>query len=100
MDHVHCRGSAIEHVLYFKCHRKCFNRIAKQNTDSDIFCVNCLQWEFDIYIYTLFFNDNAFFFHSQIFHNENLEQFVNTDHEHVYQFFVVDKRHRIDKKHA
>ena len=37
------RGSAIEHVLYFKCHRKYYNGSATENTDLDIFCDTCLQ---------------------------------------------------------
>ena len=40
------RGSATEHVLYFKCHRKYYTGSASENTDLDIFCDTCLQWEF------------------------------------------------------
>ena len=43
MDPVNSIGSAIEHVLYFKCHRNFFNGIATQNTDLGIFCDTCLQ---------------------------------------------------------
>ena len=36
-----CRGSATDHVLYFKCHRKCYNGSASENTDLNIFCDTC-----------------------------------------------------------
>ena len=39
------RGSAIEHVLYFKCHRKYHNGSATENTELDIFCDTYLKWE-------------------------------------------------------
>ena len=39
------RGSAKEHVLYFKCHRKSYNGSASENTDLVIFCDTCLQWD-------------------------------------------------------
>ena len=42
------RGSAIEHVL---CHRKYYNGSATENTDLDIFCDTCLQWEFHYSIF-------------------------------------------------
>lgn len=45
------RGSAVEHVLYFKCHRKYYNGSATENTDLDIFCDTCLQWEFHYSIF-------------------------------------------------
>ena len=41
-----CRGSAIEHVMYFKCQRKYYNGSATENTDLVIFCDTCLQWDF------------------------------------------------------
>ena len=37
-----CRGSAKEHVLYFKCHIKHYNESASENTDLNIFCDTCL----------------------------------------------------------
>ena len=37
------RGSAIEHVLDFKCHRKYYNGSDTENTDLHIFCDTCLQ---------------------------------------------------------
>ena len=40
-----CRGSAEEHVLYFKCHRKSYNGSASENTDLVIFCDTCLEWD-------------------------------------------------------
>ena len=42
---LHGRGSAAEHVLYFKCHRKYYNGSASENTDLVIFCDTCLQWD-------------------------------------------------------
>ena len=45
------RGSAIEHVLYFKCHRKYYNGSATENTDLVIFCDTCLQWDFHYSIF-------------------------------------------------
>ena len=39
------RGSAAEHVLHFKCHRKYCNGSASENTDLVIFCDTCLQWD-------------------------------------------------------
>ena len=35
---VGSKGSAAEHVLYFKCHRKYCNGSASKNTNSVIFC--------------------------------------------------------------
>ena len=35
-------GSAAEHVLYFKCHRKYYNGSASENTNLNIFCDTCL----------------------------------------------------------
>ena len=36
------RGSAAEHVLYFKCHRKYYIGSASENTNLVIFCDTCL----------------------------------------------------------
>ena len=80
------RGSTIEHVLHFKCHRKYY----KENTDLDIFCDTCLQWEFHYSIFKapaleyIFYNTWS----SDIFLGTSSSSFYYLNNQTCHKFLV------------